>query len=153
MSQHLSEKEFAVAIVKGFTPEQLQHVADCSECAAELESFKGAMSSFRSSFRTLVDDRATGGVPLSTRVPERASRPIGLWGLVAAMLAMVIALPTLHDNVGQNRRTGESAADTSPDALMKSIQAHLSRTVPGPMEPILIFVRNRDLDSEQRGVQ
>jgi len=69
------------------------------------------------------------------------------------MIAMVIAVPAFHDNVGQTRLGGESAADTDPNTLMNSIQTHLSRTVPGPMEPILIFVRDRDLDSDQRGVQ
>jgi anti-sigma factor RsiW len=153
MNQHLSEKEFAVAIVNGFTPQESQHVANCSQCAAELEAFQGTVASFRSSFRELVDAQLVSGVSLSAAVPQRVPRPIGLWGLAAAMIAMVIAVPVFHDNVVQSRRSGESSADTNPDALMRSIQAHLSRTVPGPMEPILIFVRNHELDSEQRGVQ
>jgi hypothetical protein len=69
------------------------------------------------------------------------------------MIAMVIAIPAFYDNVVPTRVAGESSADMDADALMKSIQAHLSRTVPGPMEPMLIFVRNRELNSEERGVQ
>jgi hypothetical protein len=69
------------------------------------------------------------------------------------MIAMVVAVPAFLDSVVPSRVAGESSADTNPDALMRSIQTHLSRTVPGPMEPMLIFVRNRELDSEQRGVQ
>ena len=152
MSQHLSEKEFAVAIVHGLTPQEREHVLECSQCAAELEGFHGTVNSFRSSFRELIDTQLARGLDLST-LPQSAHRQIGLWGLAAAMIAMVIAVPAFLDNVEQSRWVGESPADTDPDALMKSIQAHLSRTVPGPMEPILIFVRNRDLDSEERGVQ
>lgn len=151
MSQHLSEKEFAVAVVKGLAPEERRHVADCSQCASELEVFEGTVRSFRSSYRELVDAQLAGGVRLP--VPERAHRPIGLWGLAAAMIAMVIAIPAFYDNVVPTRVAGESSADMDADALMKSIQAHLSRTVPGPMEPMLIFVRNRELNSEERGVQ
>ena len=153
MSQHPTEKEFAEAIVKGFTSKERQHLSECSQCAAELEAFQGTVSAFRSSFREHIDNRLARGVSLPGREPQRARRPVALWGLAAAMIAMVIAVPAFLDNVEQSRWVGESPADTDPDALMKSIQAHLSRTVPGPMEPILIFVRNRDLDSEERGVQ
>ena len=152
MSQHLSEKEFAVAIVHGLTPQEREHVLECSQCAAELQGFQGTVNSFRSSFRELIDTQLARGLDLST-LPQSAHRQIGLWGLAAAMIAMVIAVPALHDNMGHTRLGGESAADTDPNALMNSIQTHLSRTVPGPMEPILIFVRDRDLDSDQRGVQ
>jgi hypothetical protein len=153
MNQHLSEKEFALAIVKGFTPQQHQHVGECSQCAAEMEGFSRTMNSFRYSFRELIDAELARGVHLSARTPQAAHRPLGLWVLAAAMIAMVIAVPAFYDNVVPSRVAGDSSADTNPDALMKSIQAHLSRTVPGPMEPMLIFVRNRELDSEQRGVQ
>jgi anti-sigma factor RsiW len=153
MNQHLSEKEFAVAIVKGLTPQQHQHVGECSRCAAEMESFSRTVSSFRSSFRELIDAELARGLHPSVLTPQPARRPIGLWGLAAAMIAMVVAVPAFFDNVVPSRVAGESPADTNPDALMKSIQAHLSRTVPGPMEPMLIFVRNRELDTEQRGVQ
>jgi hypothetical protein len=153
VSQHLSEKGFAVAIVNGLTPQERQHVANCSQCAAELEAFQGTVASFRSSFRELVEAQLACGVRLSAAVPQRVHRPIGLWGLAAAMIAMVIAIPAFHDNVVETRWSSESPADANPDALMRSIQTHLSRTVPGPMEPILIFVRNHELDSEQRGVR
>jgi len=153
MNQHLSEKEFAVAIVKGLTPQQHQHVGECSRCAEEMESFNRTMSSFRGSFREFVDAQLASGVDLSASSPEAAHRPLGLWGLAAAMIAMVIAVPVFYDNVAPHHVASESSADANPDALMKSIQAHLSRTVPGPMEPMLIFVRNRELDSEKRGVQ
>ena len=153
MNQHLSEKEFAVAIVNGLTPQQDQHVGECSRCAAELESFSRTMSSFRGSFRKLIDDGVARAATSSMRRPQATRRPVGLWGLAAAMIAMVIAIPVFYDTVAPSRVAGERPADTNPDELMKSIQAHLSRTVPGPMEPMLIFVRNRELDSEQRGVQ
>ena len=127
-------------------------MSECSQCAAELEGFHGTVNSFRSSFRELIDTQLASNLDLSTP-PQSAHRPIALWGLAAAMIAMVIAVPAFHDNMGPKRVAGESAADTDPNALMNSIQTHLSRTVPGPMEPILIFVRDRDLDSDQRGVQ
>jgi hypothetical protein len=153
MSKHLSEKELAAAIVNGLTPQEQQHVAECPQCSAELEVFHGTLSSFRSRFRGAVDAQLAVGVRRPTRVPEVTHRPIGLWGLAATMILMVMAIPFLYDNAIPSRVPGESAADTNPDVLMKSIQAHLSRTVPGPMEPMLIFVRDRELDSEQRGVQ
>src|SRR5262245_60294722 len=149
MSQHLSEREFAAAIVTELTPQERQHVSDCSRCAAELEAFRGTLKSFRGSFRELVDTELARGTRLSPGSPKHAPRHIGLWGLAAALIAMVIAIPAFHDSVVQTRSSaGERAADTNPDALMRSIQAHLSRSVPGPMEPILIFVRNQELDSE-----
>jgi anti-sigma factor RsiW len=153
MNQHLSEKEFAAAIVKGLTSQQHQHVGECSRCAAEMESFNHTVSSFRRSFHELIDAELARGVHVPVSTPQVARRPIGLLGLAAAMIAMVIAVPVFLDNVAPSRLASEGSADTNPDALMKSIQAHLSRTVPGPMEPMLIFVRNRELDSEQRGVQ
>ena len=42
MSQHPTEKEFAEAIVKGFTSKERQHLSECSQCAAELEAFQEA---------------------------------------------------------------------------------------------------------------
>jgi anti-sigma factor RsiW len=153
MKQHLSEKELAVGIVRGFSPRERQHLADCSQCVAELETFQRTVASFRSSFRELVDAQPARGVLLPTNATKHAHRPIGLWGLAAAMVVMVFAVPAFHDNVVQSRLTEESSADTNPDMLMKSIHAHLSRTVPGPMEPILIFVRNREFDAERSDVR
>jgi hypothetical protein len=153
MKQHLSERELAVGIVKGFSPRERQHLADCSQCAAEPETFQRTVASFRTSFRELVDAQPARGVRLSTDTPQSAHHPIGLLGLAAAMVAMILAVPAFHDNVVQSRLTEEGSADTNPDMLMKSIHAHLSRTVPGPMEPILIFVRNRELEPERKGAQ
>jgi anti-sigma factor RsiW len=153
MSNHLSETQLAAAIVNGLTPEEQQHVSVCSQCSAELEAFQATVGLFRGSYRGVVDAQLAREVCRPTRAPEATHRPLGLWGLAAAMIALVMAVPFLYDNGVLTRVPGESAADTNPDALMKSIQAHLSRTVPGPMEPMLIFVRDRELDSEQRGVQ
>ena len=78
MSQHLSEKEFAVAIVKGLTPQERQHVDECSQCAGDLEAFHKTVSSFRSSYRELVDTQLARGVNVSAHTPQAMHRPIGL---------------------------------------------------------------------------
>jgi hypothetical protein len=126
MSKHLSEKELAAAIVSGLTPREQQHVSVCSQCSADLEAFHGTVSLFRSSFRGVVDAQLAVGVRRPTRVPEVTHRPVGLWGLAAAMLVMVMAIPFLYDNAVPSRVPGESAADTNPDVLMKSIQVQWS---------------------------
>jgi hypothetical protein len=94
---------------------------ECSQCAAELEEgFQGnGLTHFEAAFAksSILNWFAAWICPHLRKAPHR---PIGLWGLGRSDdPRWLIAVPAFHDNVGQTRLGGESAADTDPNTLMK----------------------------------
>ena len=44
-------------------------------------------------------------------------------------------------------------AETNPDELMDAVYRHLSRTVPAPMERVMVLIPDEEPDTKSGGVQ
>jgi hypothetical protein len=142
MNHHLSQEQFAKCFVGETTEEEHQHLLNCTQCAAELEQFGGAISSLRQAIRTRVDDHVPSPISLPSK-PQRM--PAMRWALVAVVVLIVGTIPFL------TRRPAEPAAPAaaeSPEDLMNAIDAHLSRTMPSPMEPMMSLFPDDESKSE-----
>jgi hypothetical protein len=158
MSNHLSQDQFAKCIVGQSTAAERLHLGECSECTAELDRFAAALTSFRSAVRNRVDDRlALQHAPLIIEVPvesEAAGTPKWRWALVAAAAVFAVLVPFLTSEKKPQEVTEKpSPATTSPDALMDAVNRHLSRTLPAPMEPMMVLIAGDEPVNDPGGVQ
>jgi hypothetical protein len=140
MSQHLSSQEVSQWIVGERTPQQEQHVGQCSECGAELARMEAALAMFRGSVRHWSEGQVR--VPRSL-APTRGSRgyparPLPLrWALVAAALLVLAAVPIYRNAQDRQRQADLARADA---LLLEQVDAEVSRAVPRPMEPLVKLV-------------
>ena len=147
MNPHLSQERFARCFVGAATSEELRHVAACSTCRLELEDFGKTMSSLRHAIRGRVDAH----LELQPFVP-REPQPLTMtrWALVAAVVLLLGMAPFLTTYpVKESRRISVSSAE----ALMDSINVHLSRTVPSPMEPMMSLLPGDEIEIVWGGIQ
>jgi hypothetical protein len=135
MRGHLSFAHISRVMIEGCTPEQEQHVRQCSRCGGELERLHGALALFRESARQwsggqirpelarlATEDRANRGLPVARLA----------WALpIAAGLLLAIA-PPIQDSIEFS-----AEAELEDTALLERVDAQLSRSVPSPMEPLL----------------
>ena len=149
MSDHLTDDQLAKCIVGQFTFEERKHLAECTECGGELDYFRGTVSAFRSAVRAGVDARI-GSQPAPLIGPVAARDPRWRWALVAAT-ALVLALIPL---AGVNRLSPPNAeVEAEADALMRTVDLQLSRTIPAPMEPVIALLPTDEISTQSGGVQ
>jgi hypothetical protein len=149
MSNHLTEDQFAKCVVGQSTFEERKHLAECAECGGRLDYFRGTISVFRSAVRAGVDARIGSRPSLLIR-PAAARDPKWRWALVAAT-ALVLALIPL---AGVKRVSPPKAqVETDADALMRTVDLQLSRTIPAPMEPVIALLPSDEIATQSGGVQ
>ena len=140
MSQHLSSREVSQWMIGERTPQQEQHVRQCSECGAELARMEAALGAV-SRFGAALERRAKPREPpaMGSILPARRGPRIHpmRWVLVAAALLVLAAVP-IYRNAQERQRQAEIArADT---LLLEQVDAEVSRAVPRPMEPLAKLV-------------
>jgi len=92
MSQHLSSREVSQWMIGERTPQQEQHVRQCSQCGAELARLEASLALFRGSVRhwsarqsrvpwPLAPTRRSGGYPARPLAPAPQPRQQLLAGL------------------------------------------------------------------------
>ena len=150
MNPHLSQEQFARCFVGATASEELRHVAACSTCRLELEDFGKTVSSLRHEIRGRVDAH----LELQPFVPrEPQPLPMTRWALVAAVVLLLGMAPFLTTYpVKESRRNSVSSPEAS-EVLMESINAHLSRTVPSPMEPMMSLLPGDEIEIVWGGIQ
>jgi len=149
MSNHLTEDQFAKCVSGQSGFEEHKHLAECAECRAEVDRFRDTISVFRSAVRVGVDARIASQPSLLLQ-PVAAHDPKWRWALVAAT-ALVLALIPL---AGVNRVSPPKAqVDTDADALMRTVDLQLSRTIPAPMEPVIALLSSDEIATQSGGVQ
>jgi len=134
MNSHLSLEQISEFLVGNATPEQAQHAANCAECAAELSQLQETLSAFRGSVQHWA--KQSGGSVIPDRAylvnEERFYNVHPLRWALAATALIVLAIPVYNDI--RNRDRQKQAEDV---LLLEQVNAHLSRAVPAPMEPLL----------------
>lgn len=138
MNRHLSEDQIARCIVSQATQEELLHSRDCPECAARLNHFGDAI--FR--FQRVIDERVDNRIALHPSVA--VSRPVGggfrlqRWALVAAVATVLVVLPFIREGSQPEQFPQPLSVETDADAVMNRVNLHLARSVPSPMQPLLL---------------
>jgi hypothetical protein len=156
MINHLSEEQLAKCLVGRHTSEELQHIMECPDCRAELDLFTKSVSSFRGAIQDRIDDRFPSQ---SSWVPHLAARhaaskfPRWQWALVAAAVVVLMMVPFFTSKQKPQEIIQNTSAPTDPDAIMRAVNLHLSRTVPEPMEPMMALLPNEESAAESGGVQ
>jgi hypothetical protein len=142
MNSHLSSEQISEFIIGKATAKQAQHAAKCAECAAELAQLQETLSGFRHSVQHWSEQSGGSMIP-DPAFLSRESRvflyPVR-WALGAAAL-IVLAIPVYQDI--RNRDRERQAEDA---LLLERVNAHLSRAVPAPMEPLLELLSDGSAD-------
>lgn len=149
MSGHLTEDQLAKCIVGQFTFEERKHLAECPKCGGELDYFRGTVSAFRSAVRAGVDARI-GSQPALLVRPVAARDPKWRWALVVAT-ALVLALIPFAGL--KTVSPPKAQVETDADALMRTVDLQLSRTIPAPMEPVIALLPTDEISTQSGGVQ
>jgi len=140
MSKHLSDYQFARCLAGQATDAELQHTRECSECETELGHFAESMSLFKRTVRDQVEDRIERSPSVIVPKPSAARVPMQRWVLVAAAAAVLMVLPFIRVGSKTEKFPQPSATELDPDAVMNRVSLHLARTVPAPMEPLMLGV-------------
>lgn len=156
MSHHLSEDQFAKCAAGRAGKAELEHIHNCLECRTELERFSNTLSLFRSTVRDRVDARAASlewAIPSVATAPPEASISLWRWAAVVALFVVVVSIPFFITVPKPSHVITETSTEMDPDALMRAVNLHLSRTVPAPMEPVLALIPDNEPKIESGGVQ
>ena len=132
MNRHLSEDQIARCIIGEATDAEGEHTRECPECGAELSRFSKSVNLFQSSIRERINNRIALVPTVDVSRPSGAASQVARWILVAAAAAVLVVLPFT--------RTSDKpvSIEVDPDAVMNRVNLHLARTVPEPMEPLLM---------------
>lgn len=134
MSRHLTSQQISERVLGEGSQEMELHLRDCSLCQEELSRFEDALKGFRTSVRHWSESQ------LPAPVPSQARRnPVWSWmmGLCWAAAAIILCIVIGHLNYHPVPQAQTTAADA---ALLAQIDNEVSRTVPGPMEPLTQLV-------------
>src|SRR5262245_25766942 len=136
MSHHLSEDQFARCAIGDGGKAELEHLRSCPSCNAELELFGNAVSAFRTAVRNRIDVH----VPRQFAESPVSSIPTWRWAVVVALFVVAVSIPFFISAPKPPQVIQETTTEMDPDALMRAVNLHLSRTVPAPMEPVLALI-------------
>jgi predicted anti-sigma-YlaC factor YlaD len=129
MNQHLSSKRIAGWTIEDHSAEEVQHIQECTECAAQVERLAETLGMFRVAVRetaaNFVEQRQV------LQMPRR--RMAVLWLTVAAALMTLAVVPVYR--VQENRQKAAEMARQDAE-LMEQVNAELSEGVAAPMKPL-----------------
>ena len=147
MSRHLREEDICRWMAGERSHEAEQHLANCGECNSHVARMSEVLGEFRDSVHGR-SERALAGVGTQRAGSVGADRSRGFgWGgvavagLVALLIAVAVWLPR-HDL--------RSVQDVDDAALLRRVDAEVSRTVPGPMEPLAALMPQGVRTQEER---
>jgi hypothetical protein len=138
ISQHLREEQICEWVAGGRNPDVQEHLETCGHCRADVAGMRGVFGGLQKLVREESEQHIAGWPNV---VPERPAP--GRFGFgwpklpVAALLTLFIAvaawLPWRASRAVPLQEVSSAADDA---ALLQRIDADVSRTVPGPMEPL-----------------
>ena len=146
---HLSTDQLTHCVMGDPAPEEASHLAACRNCAAKVSQLNETLSAFRDSMRHWAHENE-GSALTARRVVAGNQNAFGIrrlrWALAFA-LVLLIGIPVFQSINERHRR-----ADVEDSLLLEQVNAHLSRDVPAPMEPLMELL-SRDSTDEIGGHQ
>ena len=131
MNQHLSSRQISEWVLGERSPEAQQHARGCAACQAEVTRLEEALKLFGGSVRQWSDGQLDTSLP---RAQKRSWMTAGslAWAGVVVMLVVAVTLSVAR------RPDPPKMADA---AVLEQVNKHVSRAVPGPMEPLQKLVQ------------
>jgi hypothetical protein len=154
MSNHLSKEQLAKCFVGQSTVEERQHLSVCGECSAQLDRFRESISTFSNALTDCAAARVALQPGFEIR-PATVGDPRWRWALVAATALVLAVMPFVGiktDIIPRQTLETPPQSHTDADALMRTVQLQLSRTIPAPMEPVIALLPTQE-PTLTRGVQ
>jgi len=169
MNNHLSQDQLSMWILGRSTPEERRHGAACPQCRAELARFEEPMTTFKNAMcewsdREMVPRLEEVSIFLRRR-PQFMTGELR-WAAAALVVMLLTAIPIYRQVEALTQRAGTTedlrlskgslsiAVETNDDVLlMNAVSAHLSRTIPAPMEPIMALIPGNESTTHAGGVQ
>jgi hypothetical protein len=138
MNQHLREEDICRWIAGERSRETEQHLGNCGQCRLHVARASDVLGGFHDSVRERGVRRLAGYGALS--VSAKATRGWISWSkLPVAALATTLVILLLAVAALLPWHASKSPA-VDDAALLKRVDAELSRTVPGPMEPLSALI-------------
>lgn len=154
MTNHLSQDQFAKCAIGQSTSAERQHLIECATCSAELERFGNTLSLFRTALRDRVDAQAESTVMVLKPSASRASGfSVLRWAFIASAVLVFISVPLLKREEPKPPVIENVSTEVDANALMDAVNLHLSRTVPAPMERMLIVIPDDQSLTQSGGTQ
>ena len=142
MNRHLSAQEFAESFAgQPLNAALLSHLRECPECRAELDRFGETMLAFRGAIREVINTHVESTPAIELRPhhwTEAPARGRWQWALAAAVVVLAGLLPLVALDFTLRSGGRPASEEVDPSVLMDSINLHLSRDLPAPMEPIMV---------------
>ena len=140
MRAHFSSEQISRWMAGDPTPDEVQHIRECAQCAAEAARLDSLLAEFRSSVV------AWSAIHKGAEAPERwkplqqrgrVVRGALRWTMAAAALTIAVTLP-ICKNVNDRRHEAEEfRADAR---LWEEVNDQISRPVPSSLEPLMKLV-------------
>ena len=138
MINHLSSQQISSLMIGQAKPDEAQHAAECSECAAEVLSLRETLAVFGDSVQHWTD--CCGGSEAPSLTFQRTDSSVlhghpFRWPLAAVALILLVLIP-VYKNTSEHGLEAQ-AEDT---LLLDQVNAQLSRTVPEALEPLMTLL-------------
>jgi hypothetical protein len=169
MNNHLSQDQLSMWFLGRSTSEERRHGAECPQCRAELARFEEPVTTFMNAMHDWSEHER---VPRLEEVSSFLRRPPEYitgalrWAAVAMAVMLLTTIPIYRQVEALMQRAGATedvtlskggpsiALEMNDDVLlMNAVSAHLSRTIPAPMEPIMALVPDSESTTYAGGTQ
>ncbi len=137
MSTHLSSEQITAWVVGERGQEADCHLGECAACRIEVRGLEETLLAFRSSAREWSDEQFNPNFRLPANRREERSWIRGFSWAVAALVLCLFLGRLISRSVPANAVPRDATSDAD---LLKEIDQEVSRTVPGPMEPLTELV-------------
>jgi len=154
MNGHLSDEQWAAAILESSQGATAEHLSGCAACRDELTSFADAVRATREGIRSVAErpesfwrQQREG---ITTRLASRERyQPWKRWvWATASLMLMLWASTVLHRNAAPSF---SPSAQTDPDdALMLSVQQSIRSELPQALRPAALLTQEIDRAAESR---
>jgi hypothetical protein len=147
MTTHLNDEQVSKWIAGTGTDEEKQHCRECAQCRASINSFQDDLSRFGGAVAHWADKQRVSAIPDVQRmtgiwhqVRMRSLR----WVAVAAAVTIVAGIPAYKRSIDRDREVQSAQESQLDEQLLERVNAHLSRTAPVSLQPLMEMLPNRN---------
>jgi hypothetical protein len=154
MNGHLSNEQWAAAILHQNDEAAAKHLAECATCREEVKSFAGAVGAAHAQARKVMEQPETFWRQQRESICARVAasdfiHPWRRWIWVTATVMLILLASTLLSR--NNAPPTPSVAQTDPDdALLLSVQQSIQSDLPQALKPAALLTAEIDRASVSR---
>jgi len=147
MTTHLNDEQISKWIAGASTAEERQHCRECEQCRFSVNSFEDDLSRFGGAVAHWADKQRVSAIPdvqrmtgLSHQSRMRALR----WVAAAAVVTIVAGIPAYKRSTDREHEVQPAQQSQFDAQLLDRVNAHLSRSAPVSLQPLMEMVPNRN---------